>query len=131
MGLSTHFPEPVVVRTALGDIPVRALTLKKIPAMAKAISPFWSLISGKNNGDFVGQILDVMGDHFDAVMHALHVATDRPIADLETLELDDAVELISAVVVVNMDFFSQRLLPKIAAVKAQKQATHGTASLSS
>lgn len=86
-------------------VPVR---LGQLPAFVRAVEPFAkSLASGQFD------LLELFADHGGNVIRSLEIATGQPREWVESLELDEAVRLASAVLEVNADFFTRRVLPAL------------------
>ena len=86
-------------------VPVR---LGQLSAFVRAVEPFAkSLASGHLD------LFELLSDHGSNVVRALEVATGQPRAWVEGLALDEAVRLASAVLEVNADFLSSRVLPAL------------------
>lgn len=87
----------------VGGVEVRPLTLRQLPAFSRAVGPVLPLL-------LAGQIVAAITEDLDAVLAAVSAATGIPVSELPE---DPAafVELASAVLEVNVDFFTRRLLP--------------------
>lgn len=98
-GLAAFVPQ---VRQ-VGSVTVRPLTLRQLPAFSRAVTPIlpWLL---------AGQIVAAITEDLDALLATISVATGIPVADLPE-DAAEFVDLASAVVEVNVDFFTRRLLP--------------------
>lgn len=104
----------------VGAVEVRPLRLRQLPAFSRAVAPVLPFL-------LAGQIVAAITEDLDALLLAVSVATDIPLADLP----DDPAEFValaSAVVEVNVDFFTRRLLPADRAAGAAIRAMMGATS---
>ncbi len=90
------------------DLTLTPVRLGQLPAFVRAVEPFAKQIAG---GQF--DPIELLADHGANVIRALEVATGQPREWVESLELDEAIRLASAVLEVNADFFTHRVLPAL------------------
>lgn len=104
----------------VGGVAVRPLTLRQLPAFSRAVGPVLPFL-------LAGRIVAAITEDLDALLAAVSAATGVPVADLPE---DPAafVALASAVVEVNVDFFTRCLLPVDRAAGAAIRSVIGTIS---
>ena len=122
MPLATWFPEPTLIATDIGDIAIAPVTLGKLQPFARATAPLLDAIPTSNSPQ---QWVALMATHGDAAIEALSIATGKSRTDIESLPIDQAAQLAIAIVMVNLNFFAQRVLPSITTAVTRIQ-THGT-----
>lgn len=106
-----HVIEPES-RTVLLDgepLQVKPVTVGRLPRFLRAIKPVLATMQGEELDLFAA-----FADHGEQVIEALSIATGLPVARIEVLELDAALDLARAVIEVNLDFFARRVTPAIA-----------------
>lgn len=136
--------EPTTQDVVVGNrtVTVRPLTLGKLPRFLRAVAPIVAALvgntsassprdGGQGSGELMAgpespaiefnlselELLNVYMANGEAINLALTIATDVTAAEIEAMELDVAVRLIKALIEVNKDFFSQRLLPLLSPPK--------------
>jgi hypothetical protein len=111
--LDTMYPDGKTVKTAAGDVVVRPLFMPGIQAMTKAVKPILAYIQAAIVADkSVAQLAaELVFDHIDVVLDVVRIG-----AGVKTDKMlpDDFLNLLIAVLEVNADFFSQRVLPILA-----------------
>jgi hypothetical protein len=97
------------VTVAGRTVSIVPLTVAQFPRFARAIRyiPQVSLVD--DSTDWLG----LLAEHGDNLIEAAAVATEMESKDLGALPADEFVELCSAILEVNIDFFVQRLAPAI------------------
>ena len=109
-------------------IDVRPIKVGQVPAIVRAARPvidavlaLESLPDG-NDAALVDVLLDLLGNHGDAVFVAAALFTGEPEDVLREGDIDEFIRLATAVIGVNRDFFAQRVAPllkeRAAAVRA-------------
>jgi hypothetical protein len=68
-------------------------------------------------------IIHVLGKIPDEIFGLLELATDEPAEFFDTIDLDDGVNVVMAVVKVNKDFFVQKVLPMLSEVAPSLKET--------
>lgn len=105
-------------------VTVSPLTVRQIPAFARAIKPSFpelaSVFGGLMDGAEIDPqvIVDLLADHGDALIDATAVATGKPAEWIGESDAAEFIGLVRAVIEVNADFFAQRLGPTMAAAAA-------------
>lgn len=102
---------------------VRPLKLGKLPAFARALQPIADDVQQiAAGGVTAGAVLDLLANHFDQILEVLQVATDAPAESLRDATVEQALELVLAVVGANKDFLRGRMA---AALRTAAQANRG------
>jgi len=101
-------PTPQPLEVAGVELPITPIRIGEVPALLAAVRPFaHQLVDG--DPDWLG----LLADHGDALITAIAVASRRPKEWVESLAMDDAIRLATALFEVNADFFVQRVVPTI------------------
>lgn len=106
--------DPVQVTLSSGEtIAVSPLTVGRMLAVIKAISPQLarSLILGEGRAE--GSLVDALLAHPERAADAVAAALERSPDAIREMMPDDFIALAFAVVEVNADFFSRRVIPQI------------------
>lgn len=120
-------PEPEVLDTNIGKIsiePMKMGQIRKLMALGQELLPtvFKLAEEMKATGDIgVSTLGEMMGDNFFEIVG---IAIKRKPEELDEMDPDDFTRVVAKVLVVNMDFFAQKL-PKVlvaAAASVQKAA---------
>lgn len=109
-------------------IEIKPLTVRQLPAFARAIKPISAVVEGFATGRAelnLGALVGVIADHGDSVVEAVSVATGLSADELGASTPDQLIELAIAVVKVNADFFKGRLTPAILAAVSKGRAVIG------
>lgn len=116
-GLADFVPLERRVSLRAGALTVRPLTLRQLPGFARAVQPVlpWLL---------AGQIVAALTEDGDAVIAAIAAATGLAPQDMPE-DPAEFVALAGAVIEVNVDFFTRRLLPADRAAGAAIRAMQG------
>lgn len=115
-------PPTVVVMVGGESVTLSPVRLGQLPALVRAAAPIFDRLAG-------GNVVQALLDDPDAVLRALEAATGIVRARLDALPLDEAIDLVAAVVELNADFFSRAVAPRIGAATDRLAAvTGGTAS---
>ena len=101
----------------VGAVEVRPLRLRQLPAFSRAVGPVLPFL-------WSGQIVAAITEDLDALLLAVSVATGIAVPDLPE-DPAEFVALAAAVVEVNADFFTRRLLPADMAAGAAIRAVTG------
>lgn len=99
-------------------IEVRPLTIGQLPKLVRTARPvvnavlaLQSLPEDSDSDGFIDLLLNLIGDHGEAVYAAAAHCIDRPVDWVSKGALDEFVVLAKALVEVNRDFFVQKLAP--------------------
>lgn len=109
-------PLPVSLLIAGDTLELTPLKVGELPAFTRAIRPFAERLGA--DPDWFA----LLAEHGEAVLDALAIASRRPRAWVEGLDVDEAIRLAEALLEVNADFFVRRVSPEIARVAASLDA---------
>lgn len=106
--IEAFIPKEVTVQVNGEPVTVRPLTMGRIPAFVKAAEPIKDVLGG---GDI--NLADFLMDEpkNKALINAIRLATGMSEQKLESLTPDTIIELATAILEVNADFFVRRLAP--------------------
>jgi hypothetical protein len=104
-------PKEVTVSVNGEPVTVRPLTMGKIPAFIKAVEPIKGVLSFVEGEPLDLTDLLVDPDKNAALLNSLTISTGIATGTLEALTPDTVIELATAVLEVNADFFARRLAP--------------------
>lgn len=109
-------PEPHILTISTEEITVSPLKFGQFGAFARTIKPVIGSINELLETDtsdthFAMQIAELLANHSEDVLKAVAIAIDKPESWVSDLDMAQAIELVQAVIEVNMDFFGQRLVP--------------------
>mgnify|MGYP001167517465 CR=1 FL=1 len=119
--LETLLPVPKTITIKGEEIPVGLIKVGRVAAVVKALQPFAHLLPkagdkpGRKNIDFFTIVLN----HTDDAINLCVELTSRDKAWVEDLDIAELVELLSAIVERNLDFFIQRVLPSVSEATAK------------
>lgn len=89
---------------------VRPLKVGKLPAFARALQPLSADLEAMFAAGFtVAGVLKLVEERFEHVIEALEIATGAPRATIEDSTVEQALELVLAVLAANRDFLRGRL----------------------
>lgn len=116
--------EPDFFEVTLASHPtvvVRPITVGQLPRFLRVIKPIVdSLAQGGTSledlqgGEIEVDMLALYVEHGERLNEAIAISTGLPLKVVETLGLDEGIQLAKAVWEVNADFFARRVLPLIA-----------------
>lgn len=109
-------PVPVALVIADEALELTPLKVGELPAFTRAIRPFAERLGTEPDW------LSLLAEHGEAVLAALAIASRRPRAWIDGLDLDEAIRLAEALLEVNADFFVRRVSPQIARAAASLEA---------
>jgi len=101
-------PEPVTVTAGGETVEILPLTVGQIPAIARALRGVRLPPEGEPL-----DVLALVAEHGDPVADAVAIAVRRPRQWIDRLPADEFAHLSAAVVGVNADFFTRRVLPAV------------------
>ncbi|ATS92333.1 hypothetical protein DLP05_016 [Stenotrophomonas phage vB_SmaS_DLP_5] len=119
--LEVFGPEPEVMSTSIGEIEVRPMKMgqiRKMTNLGKELMPLVMQVVQqlKATGEIsVTALGEITGDSFFQI---IGIAINRKPEELDEMEPDEFVRVVAKVLVVNMDFFAQKL-PQILAASAE------------
>lgn len=109
-------PLPVTLVVAGETLELAPLKVGELPAFTRAVRPFAERLGTEPDW------LALLAEEGEAVLAVLAIASRRPRAWIDGLELDEAIRLAEALLEVNADFFVQRVSPQIARAAASLEA---------
>ncbi len=121
-GVDVLAPAGSSVVFAGGTVDILPVPAGKIPLLIRTARPLLQALLEKNvltgSDDELdvdlAQIVDLLGDHGDALFEALAIATAVPSATLQAAGLDEVVRLAQTTLRVNRDFFTKSVAPLLA-----------------
>ncbi|MFZ6872868.1 DUF6631 family protein [Undibacterium sp. Di27W] len=127
--LSKVIPTVKTIIIAGESLPIQPFKVGRLPVVLTAVQPIAYVLMG-NAETAKLDILNLVIAHTDDSLNLLAVLADKPRDWVDDLDLDDAVTLLSELLEVNLDFFVQRVLPRLlqavgtlsTAVKSNAQA---------
>lgn len=109
-------PLPTTLEIGSEQLDITPLKVGELPAFARAIRPIAQKLT--HDPDW----LALLADDGEAVLAALSLACRRPREWIDTLAVDDAVRLATAVFEANADFFIRRVAPEVTRVSGRIEA---------
>ena len=109
--LDKMIPTPVVVHVGGKEVIIQVIKVRQLPSVMKTIRPFIGSMSK-------GQELNVpalLMDHSDSILPLVSILTGETEDWVGDLNMEELVVLFSSLVEVNLDFFTLRVLPTLAA----------------
>lgn len=110
--LNKVIPTVKTIIIAGESLPILPFKVGRLPLVLTAIQPVAYVLMGQADGTTL-DILSLVIAHTDDSLNLLAVLADKPRAWVDDLGLDDAVTLLSELLEVNLDFFVQRVLPRL------------------
>lgn len=120
--LETLIPQPVEIEVAGKKLSILPIKVGKLPAFVRAVAPFFAVFK-HGEVDFIA----LLSDHGESVLDACAIGSGLPRAEIDDLDPAQLVNIAQAIVEVNMDFFTRRLVPSVTAAML-KAAQTGAAS---
>lgn len=111
MGAENLIPEVKAVKAGGEQIVVAPFAFGQLPAVSRHIGAVINSLRIVNGSV---QLSELMADAGEDVIALAGIAAGKPRAWFDTLASDEGLELVSAVLEVNQDFFVQRMAPKLA-----------------
>jgi len=106
----------VSLDVAGGQVEIRPLRARQFGSVFAALEPiseeFSSLIDSVEDGIDAGLLVSLLAKG-DYIIQALAAATGKPDDFIGDLEADELLQILLAVIEVNADFFTRRLVPVI------------------
>lgn len=123
--LEVMIPAPRTVTVGREQVTIPPLKVKQLTQVLKLSKPLVPSLSamGKGNADIAALVVDFP----DQVVAIVAVLLNREVAWVEELEVDSLVDLATAVVEVNLDFFIQKVLPSVLKAMAGLASATNTA----
>lgn len=110
---------PAEHKVAIGgeEITVTPIRMGKLQAFTKALEPIFGEVMAAIQGE--ADLLHVIAHHTADMIEAVSIGTGLSRERIEELLPDEFLDLASAVLMANADFFARRLLPRVSATLAQ------------
>ncbi|MGR4895028.1 hypothetical protein ACIPR8_07100 [Stenotrophomonas sp. LARHCG68] len=120
-------PASTSVQFAGSQVEVLPVCAGSIPPLIRSSRPvLQALLAGNvltGDGDEVDvsliQLVELIGDHGDAVFDALAIASGIKVDAIKAARLDDVLRLARVCIQVNRDFFTQSVAPLLAGMARQ------------
>lgn len=128
-GLEVLEPPTATIRLAGREATIRPLGLYQIPAFARAIQPLLpGLVAAIGESGDVNPLIvaDLLAEHGEELIEAMRLALGRTKAEMQEVGADEFLEAIPAVLAINRDFFTRRLIPAMQRAAAAAAAGRGT-----
>ena len=113
--LETFTPTPHEVTVGGKDLAILPIPIRKVSAFAKAVRPIAPRIT-------TGDLMSAVIENDQAMFETVAIATDEDEAWVGDLAQDEFLELARVVFVVNMDFFTRRVLQQMRAAGEEIRA---------
>lgn len=126
--LTQLFPSGKQISIKDENLTIKPFKFGELPKVFKTIEPITgSLTQLINNRDNPAvAIAGIFATGGDSIVELLVIGAKKPVEWVNDLEMDEGIELLTAVIEVNADFFIQKVLPHLSKV-AQKTQTAGQA----
>ncbi len=127
-------PQPVTVKFRGEDVAVLPLLLHQWPPFMRHLKPMLPQLSAALVALESGQdaaigmlVVDLLAEHGEQLFEAIGIAIAKPAAWVsETDDMGGLIELVTAIVAVNGDFFARQVAPRLAGLPAQLRTLTGT-----
>ncbi|MDP1980474.1 hypothetical protein [Undibacterium sp.] len=110
--LEKVIPADRTIIIAGADFPVRQFKIGRLPAVLKASQPLIHMITGQVKGESL-DVISLFVLYSEECLALLAVLADKPREWVDALEQDEAVDLLTGLLEVNLDFFVLRVLPRV------------------
>lgn len=120
-GLEILNPQTIKVSVGGRELVVTPIKMKHLQAFAKAVQPVANDLIEVMNGD--GDFVALVAANADKLIDAVAIGSGASVDDIGDLNADDFVQLATAVVSVNTDFFVRNLLPGVRAAIDQMKSS--------
>ena len=113
--LAQLFPTGKEITIRDENLTIKPFKFGELPRVFKAIEPLSASITAlvqtqSFNASSIGFLFSSGGD---GILDLLAVGTRKPRSWVDDLEMDEGIEVLTAVLEVNADFFIQKVLPRI------------------
>ena len=113
--LEVILPQGKQVTIQNANITITPFKFGELPRVFKAIDPistslFSVVAKGGNQMNVISSIIAEGGDN---ILDLISIGSRKPREWVDTLEMDEGVELLAAILEVNVSFFVQKVLPQI------------------
>lgn len=93
------------------DLVIKSFKMGQLPRVFKALEPLSEVMASSFTGSQVQLVTKMLAASGDSVITLLEVGSGQPREWVEDLDMDQSLELASAIMEVNSNFFLQRVLP--------------------
>lgn len=109
------FPEGKILTIGGEEITIKPLTFGQIPKASKMVAPIIkamakSELAGDSVMDMAGNWVDILAIGGDDLLNLIGWAIGKDRAWFDTLQMDEGIELVKAVIEVNSDFFTKKVM---------------------
>ena len=104
--LDIFFPVPRALDLREHNLKLLPLRMGQTPAFLKAVAPAYALLQ-------VGKFLLAVADQYDSLRDSVCIATGLTAAEVAALYSDEFLDVLIAVIEVNLSFFVQRAVPRL------------------
>ena len=126
-------PQPATVKFRGEDVAVSPLLLQKWPPFLRHLKPMLPQLGGayaaleSGNDGAVGMlVVDLLAEHGEDLYAAIGIAIDKPAAWVaDTDDMGGLIELATAIVAVNGDFFARQVVPRLGGLPTQLRSLTG------
>lgn len=106
----TENAQSIEVHAGGENIYVSPIKVKELSLFIKAVTPMLDTINQADRDDLVTELLI---HHTDSLIKAVSIGVRKSEDFVNELDIDELIDLATAVIEVNTDFFIQRVLPKV------------------
>lgn len=108
------------------EIPIRQINVGMLPAVLRAVQPLAGLLTKREQVDIKNLFLL----YADECLTLIAALSGQPRTWVDSLEIDQAIELFATLLEVNLDFFTQKVLPQLTgAMQKLTQSANANAAL--
>lgn len=113
--LEVLLPQGKQVKIQNANITITPFKFGELPRVFKAIDPISSSLFKvvANGGNQMNVISSIIAEGGDNILDLMAIGSRKPREWVDTLEMDEGVELLAAILEVNVSFFVQKVLPQI------------------
>lgn len=106
--IETMIPQPMEVEIRGEAVSISPLKVRQLPGVLRRLRGLWRHFEGESP-----DVMEMLAESSDDLIDAVSVAVEKPRQWIEDLQLNEMIQLVSAVIEVNADFFSRAVLPEI------------------
>jgi hypothetical protein len=113
--LEVLLPQGKQVSIKNANITITPFKFGELPKVFKAIEPISNVLFSAVNGgsNQIGIISSILAQGGDNVLDLMVIGSRQPREWIEQLEMDEGVDLLTAILEVNVGFFVQKVLPMV------------------
>jgi hypothetical protein len=109
--LTKMIPEAKTITVGGETIPIVPIKVKQLSATIKAAAPLMAHFKNSNPGEI--DIFSLVSSSIDDAIELVAQLSGKPREWIEELEIPELVDLTSALVEANVDFFTKSVLPSV------------------